>query len=55
MKKFRGGPGSYNGVWELIAQKYRAQASGSAPPVTTEEILIVDQLVEALKPRVERT
>jgi predicted dehydrogenase len=53
LRKFKG-PGSYEGVWELIARTYRALADGSAPPVTAGDVLEVNRIVEALKPKERR-
>ena len=49
LRKFKG-PGAYEGLWELLAQTYRALADGSALPVTVDDVLAVNRLVEALKP-----
>jgi predicted dehydrogenase len=49
LRKFKG-PGVYEGLWELIAQTYRAFADGSALPVTASDVLDVNRMVEALKP-----
>jgi predicted dehydrogenase len=48
--KFKG-PGAYEGLWELLARTYRALADGSAPPVTASQVIEVNRMVEALKPR----
>jgi predicted dehydrogenase len=53
MRKFRGGPGSYDGLFELLTRTYRALADGSRPPVDARQILEVNRLVDALKPAVE--
>jgi predicted dehydrogenase len=50
LRKFSGGPGSYDGLWELLGRTYRALADGSALPVPVEHVLEVNRLVEALKP-----
>jgi hypothetical protein len=49
LRKFKG-PGAYEGLWELLAQTYRALANGSALPVTGNDVLEVNRMVEALKP-----
>jgi predicted dehydrogenase len=49
LRKFNGA-GAYEGLWELLARTYRALADGSAPPVTTTDVLEVNRMVEALKP-----
>jgi len=51
--KFKG-PGAYEGLWELIARTYRALADQSALPVTAGDILEVNRMVEALKPKEPR-
>ena len=53
LRKFKG-PGAYEGLWELIAQTYRALADGSVLPVTASDVLEVNRMVEALKPREQR-
>ena len=50
LRKFKG-PGAYEGLWELLARTYRALADGAAPPVTASEVLEVNRMVEALKPK----
>jgi hypothetical protein len=53
LRKFKG-PGSYEGLWDLLARTYRALGDGSAPPVTANEVLEVNRMVEALKPKEQR-
>jgi predicted dehydrogenase len=53
LRKFKG-PGTYEGLWELLARTYRALADGSALPVTANDVLEVNRMVEALKPREHR-
>ncbi len=53
LRKFKG-PGTYEGLWELLARTYRAFADGSALPVTAADVLEVNRLVEALKPTERR-
>jgi predicted dehydrogenase len=50
-RKFRGGPGAYEGLFELIGRSYRALANGEAPPVSVKQVLEVNRLVDDLKPR----
>jgi predicted dehydrogenase len=50
LRKFKG-PGAYEGLWELLARTYRALAEGSALPVTASQVLEVNRMVEALKPK----
>jgi len=54
LRKFKG-PGAYEGLWELLARTYRALADGSALPVTASHVLEVNRMVEALKPREQRS
>jgi predicted dehydrogenase len=49
-RKFTGGPGAYEGLWELLARTYRALADGSDLPVPTQQVLEVNRLIEALRP-----
>jgi predicted dehydrogenase len=53
LRKFKG-PGAYEGLWELLAQTYRALADGAALPVTVSDVLAVNRMVEALKPTEQR-
>jgi len=50
LRKFRGGPGAYEGLFELLTRTYRSLADGSALPVTDVQIVEVNRLVAALKP-----
>jgi len=50
LRKFKG-PGTYEGLWELLARTYQALANQSAPPVTASDVLEVNRMVEALKPQ----
>jgi predicted dehydrogenase len=54
LRKFKG-PGAYEGLWELLARTYRALADGSALPITASRVLEVNRMVEALKPREQRS
>lgn len=50
-RKVSGGPGSYEGLWILIARVYAALASGAPPPVTMETMDAVNRLVaECVRP-----
>jgi len=55
MGKFTGGPGTYEGLFELLTRSYRALGTGSELPVTIEHILAVNRLVDALKRDEETT
>jgi hypothetical protein len=48
-RKLSGGPGAYEGLWELLAQTYRALGAGSEPPITPRQIVEVNRLVDDLK------
>lgn len=50
VRKFRGGPGPYEGLFELVGRTYRALADGSALPIVEQQVLEVNRLVTALKP-----
>jgi predicted dehydrogenase len=52
--KFKG-PGAYGGLWELLARTYQALADGSEPPVSASQVLEVNRMVEALKPKEQRS
>jgi len=54
LRKFRGGPGAYEGLFELLTRAYRALSDGSALPVTEHQIVEVNRLVDALKPERQR-
>jgi predicted dehydrogenase len=48
-RKLSGGPGAYEGLWDLLARTYRALGSGTEPPISTRQIVEVNRLVEDLK------
>jgi predicted dehydrogenase len=50
LRKFKG-PGTYEGLWELLARTYQALADRSRLPITASDVLDVNRTVEALKPR----
>ncbi len=50
LRKFKLGPGAYDGMWDLLGRTYRALGDGSALPVTLNQVLEVNRLVDALKP-----
>jgi len=50
LRKFKGA-GAYEGLWELLGRTYRALADGSALPVAASQVLEVNRMVEALKPK----
>jgi predicted dehydrogenase len=50
MRKFKPGPGTYDGMWHLISGTYTALAQRTPLPVPVEHVLEVNRMVEALKP-----
>ncbi|HSZ88568.1 MAG TPA: Gfo/Idh/MocA family oxidoreductase [Acetobacteraceae bacterium] len=50
LRKFKPGPATYDGMWHLLAGTYQALAQGTVLPVTPEDVLAVNRMVEALKP-----
>ena len=43
--------GAYEGLWEFLARAYQALGKGAVPPVSASDVLEVNQMVEALKPK----
>ena len=54
LRKFSGGPGAYEGLWQLLGRTYRALADGTALPVPAQQVLEVNRLVAALKPEEDK-
>jgi len=50
MRKFKVGPGAYEGLFELLTRTYRSIADGGTPPVTLAQMLEVNRLIDALVP-----
>ena len=50
LRKFKG-PGAYEGLWELVARTYKAIEDGSPLPVSVSDVLEVNRMVEAIKPK----
>ncbi|MGI9121238.1 MAG: Gfo/Idh/MocA family protein [Acidimicrobiales bacterium] len=46
--KLGGGPGTYEGLWELLAQTYQALGSGGQVPVSLDQVAEVNRLVDDL-------
>jgi predicted dehydrogenase len=46
--KLSGGPGSYEGLEELLRRTYRSLATGERVPVTTDQMLEVHGMIEAI-------
>jgi predicted dehydrogenase len=51
LRKFRGGPGVYEGLFELLGRTYRSLADGTTLPVLEQQVLEVNRLVAAVKPQ----
>jgi predicted dehydrogenase len=50
LRKFKPGPGTYDGMWYLIAGTYEALARAAPLPVPVEQVLAINRMVDALKP-----
>ena len=50
LRKFKG-PGAYEGLWELLTRTYQSLSDGSPLPITASDVLEVNRMVEALKPK----
>jgi hypothetical protein len=50
LRKFKNGPGAYEGLFSLLAHTYRALEQGGPLPVPRETVLSVNRLVDALRP-----
>jgi predicted dehydrogenase len=48
-RKLSGGPGAYEGLWDLLARTYHALGAGTAPPITPRQIIEVNRLVSDVK------
>ena len=48
LKKFSRSPGTYDGLWTLLARTYEALRSGTEPPISAHQIAEVNNLVAAL-------
>lgn len=53
LRKLQGGPGAYEGLYDLLGRTYAALAAGTRLPVAARQVLEVNRLVDALKPREE--
>ncbi|WP_406857093.1 Gfo/Idh/MocA family oxidoreductase [Alsobacter sp. KACC 23698] len=50
LMKLDGGPGTYKGVWELIAQTYRRLEAGREPPISGADVIAVNRLATSFRP-----
>ena len=48
-EKISGGPGSYEGLWQLVRFTHEAVSGGGDPPVSLERVLEVNRLVADLR------
>lgn len=48
-RKLSGGPGAYEGLWELLRRAYGALATGREPPISMGQVRAVNRLVAALQ------
>jgi predicted dehydrogenase len=48
-RKLSGGPGAYEGLWELVGRTYKAIEQNAEPPISTSDIEEVNRLVADLK------
>lgn len=48
-RKLSGGPGAYEGLWELVGRTYKAIEQNHEPPISTKAIEEVNRLVADLK------
>jgi predicted dehydrogenase len=48
-RKLGGGPGAYEGLWELVGRTYKAIDNNAPPPISTQAIEDVNRLVADLK------
>ena len=53
LQKFGSGVGAYEGLWELLRRTYSALGRHTPLPVSREQVLAVNRLVDALKPTAE--
>jgi hypothetical protein len=51
IRKLDGGPGSYEGLWALLAGTYKALGAGKTPPITPRQVVEVNRLVADLTAR----
>jgi hypothetical protein len=50
LRKFKG-PGAYEGLWEFLARTYQALATEASLPITATDVIEVNRMVDALKPK----
>jgi predicted dehydrogenase len=47
-RKLSGGPGAYEGLWRLIERFYAALGAGAPPPLSPQDVLAVNRMLDAL-------
>jgi hypothetical protein len=47
--KFKG-PGAYEGLWELLARTYGALNEGRDPPISMDDVLEVNRMIDTFRP-----
>ncbi len=50
LQKFSGGPGTYEGLFRVLARTYQSLADGSTLPIPAQQVLEVNRLIAALRP-----
>jgi predicted dehydrogenase len=48
-RKLSGGPGAYEGLWDLLTRTYQALDTGTEPPITPQQITEVNLLVHDMQ------
>ena len=48
-RKLGGGPGAYEGLWRLIYRVYASVAAGMPSPISLEDMIEVNRLVDEIK------
>ncbi len=48
-RKLGGGPGAYDGLWLLLRRTYESLAAGTPSPISLDDMLNVNQLVDEIK------
>jgi hypothetical protein len=54
VRKLSGGPGAYEGLWNLLGRTYSALAAGSPLPVSMHQVEEVNRLVADMKHKENR-
>jgi predicted dehydrogenase len=54
VRKLDGGPGAYEGLWELLKRTYKTLATGEEPPVPIHQVIAVNRLVAEFQKETSR-